>query len=118
MLQMALRTKYKGNTLPEVLIALSITAFCSTLAVIIYLNIQKSTMPFIRIKSNDIANKYLAEAIDKKEYLDNNYTEEEYIIKRTIKRNEKYPDCLTIKIVVFDIHQKKLNEVQSIAHVE
>lgn len=115
---MALRKKYKGNTLPEVLIALSITSFCSTLAVIIYLNIQKSTMPFLRIKSNDIANKYLNEAILKKDYLDNTFTEEEYKVKKTITRSEKYPDCLQIKISVFDVNQKKLNEVQSIEYAE
>src|SRR4051812_7648894 len=118
MLQVALRKKYKGNTLPEVLIALSITAFCSTLAIMIYLNIQKSTMPFIRIKSNDLANKYLSETIAKNDYLDNTYTEEEYSIQKIIKRNDKYPDCMIIKIDVFDINKKKLNEIQSIKYIE
>jgi hypothetical protein len=118
MWQMALRTRYKGNTLPEVLIALTITAFCSTLAVTIYLNIQKSTMPFIRIKSNDIANKYLNEAIEKKDYFDNTYSEEEYSIRKSIKRSDKYPDCLILKIEVFDISNKKISEVQSTNYAE
>jgi hypothetical protein len=118
MLQMVLRKKYKGNTLPDVLIALSITAFCTTLAVMIYLNIQKSTMPFIRIKSNDIANKYLTEATTKKDYFDNVYTKEEYSIKKSIKRSDKYPDCMIIKIEVYDVFRKKLNEVQSIKYAE
>jgi hypothetical protein len=118
MLQVALRKKYKGNTLPEVLIALSITSFCTTLAVMIYLNIQKSTMPFIRIKSNDIANKYLAATLDKNDYLDNTYTEEEYSIKKSIKRSDKYQDCLIIKIEVFDINKKKITEVQSTKYAE
>ena len=115
---MALKKKYKGNTLPEVLIALCITTFCSTLAVIIYLNIQKSTMPFIRIKSNDIANKYINEALLKGEYFDNTYSAGEYIVKKTITRNDKYRDCLNLKISVFDINQKKISELQTTIRVD
>ncbi len=117
MLQMVLKKQYKGNTLPEVLIALTITSFCTTLAVIIYLNIQKSTMPFLRLKSNDIANKYLQEAIIKRDYLDNTYKEEEYRITKTCKRSENHLDCLIIKIAVFN-SQKKLIEVRSVQYVE
>ena len=115
---MALSKKYKGNTLPEVLIALSITSFCSTLAVVIYLNIQKSIMPFIRIKSNEIAGKYLNEAINKKDYFDNTYTEEEYIVKKSMIKNERYTDCMNLKISVYDLNQKKLSELQTTLHAE
>ena len=69
-------------------------------------------------KSNDIAIKYLSETIDKQDYLDNNYTQEEYSIKKTIKRSEKYKDCLIIKIEVYDIYKKKLSEVQNTKYAE
>lgn len=118
MLLMALNKKYQGNTLPEVLIALAITSFCSTLAVIIYLNIQKSTLPFVRIKSNEIANKYLSEAITQREYFDNDYHEEEYKVKKRISRSIKYPDCMNLKIIVYDLNQKKLSELETIVYVE
>jgi type II secretory pathway component PulJ len=109
---MALTNKIKGNTLPEVLIALCITAFSSTLAVVIYLNIQQSTMPFLRLKSSQLANKYLTEAIRAKNYLDAEFIEEGYTIRKITKTSEKHSDCLIIRILVFDINQKKLSEVE------
>ncbi len=115
---MAVRKKYKGNTLPEILIALSITSFCSTLAVIIYLNIQKSTMPFIRIKCLEIANRFLKEAISKKDYFDNTYQTDEYTVKKNIQKSEKYYDCMNLNIRVFDVNQIKICELQTTIHAE
>ena len=113
-----MKIKYKGNTLPEVLIALCITSFCASLAVIIYLNIQQSTMPFIKLKANVFANKYLAEAILKKDFFDKMCIEEEYTIKKTIKRNPMYMDCLNLRIDVFDVKQKKLSELETTIYAE
>lgn len=113
---MALRMKLKGNTLPEVLIALCITAFCSTLAVIIYLNIQSSTMPFMRLKANELAHKYLHETLVQKNYVDGSFTVDGYTIKKSITRNERYPDCSTIRIRVYGINHKQLNETENIIY--
>ncbi len=115
---MVINKKLKGNTLPEVLVALTLVSFCSTLAVVIYLNIQQSTMPFIKIKSNELATKFLNEAIQKKDYLDNTYKEEEYTIKKTIIRNQNYADCVDIKIKVYNNDAKKLAEAQTTVYAE
>lgn len=118
MRKMALNKKHKGSTLPEVLIALTITSFCTTLAIVIYLNIQKSTLPFQRIKASELANKYLNQAVEKNEFLDTEFSEENYEIKRIIKHNVTYSDCKDIIVVVFDINKKKLAEVQTTLYVE
>jgi prepilin-type N-terminal cleavage/methylation domain-containing protein len=115
---MALNKKHKGSTLVEVLVALAITSFCATLAVIIYLNIQQSTLPFTRIKASELADKYLNEAISKKDYFDNQYTEEEYIIKKVIVRNTVYTDCRDLTISVFDINNKRLAWLQTTLYAE
>ncbi len=115
---MALNRKYKGSTLVEVLVALAITSFCATLAVIIYLNIQQSTLPFIRIKASELADKYLNEAITNRDYFDNQYTEEEYLIKKVITRNTTYSDCRDITVSVFDINKKKLVQLQTTINAE
>jgi prepilin-type N-terminal cleavage/methylation domain-containing protein len=111
---MALKRSYKGNTLPEVLVALAITSFCATLAVVIYVNIQKSTLPFIRVKAGELAQKYLQEALERKDYFDNAYTEEEYSIKKTVSRSAAFYDCMTISIKVFDTDKKLLTELNAV----
>lgn len=113
---MALTYKLKGNTLAEVLIALAITSFCATLAVIIYLNIQQSTMPFIRIKSNELAEKYMMQSISKKEFTDDAFKEEEYVIKRRVSRNQLYGECADILLRVYDADKKLLTELRTTVH--
>jgi len=118
MLQVVINKKLRGNTLPEVLIALCITSFCSVLGMTIYLNIQQSTMPFIRIKGNELAQKYLSEAIVQKKYFDDTYQDEEFTIRKTVRRNMHYPDCMDIKVSVFDNSNKKIGELQTIKYAE
>jgi hypothetical protein len=113
-----LRKKLKGNTLPEVMIALTIITFCSTMGIIIYLNIQESTMPFIRMKSNEIAVKALNESIAKKDYFDGSTREEEFTINKVVLKNPIYPDCMDIKITVLNIQQKKTSELVATVYAE
>ncbi|MGZ3885397.1 MAG: type IV pilus modification PilV family protein [Bacteroidia bacterium] len=113
---MALRKKYKGNTLPEVMIALVITSFCATLSVLIYINIQQNTQPFIRMKANELAAKYLDSAIESKDYIDNSYPEEEYTVKKSSLRDEAFSDCYAVKVVVYDSRQKKISELQTMVY--
>ncbi|MDP1803213.1 MAG: hypothetical protein Q8L81_17760 [Bacteroidota bacterium] len=118
MLQKFIEKKYKASTLPEVMIALAITSFCTTLAVIIYLNIQQSTLPFIKMKSNELAVKYLNETVIKKDFIDNSYSEEEFTIKKVIVRNTAFSDCVDITITVFNINKKKLSQLQTTLYAD
>lgn len=105
---MVLNKKYNGNTLPEVLIAIVIIVFTSTLGIIIYLNIQQSTQPFIKLKANEIANAYLLKSDIEHNNFDDNFKQEEFTIKKTIKRSELYPDCVILKITVSSIQEKEI----------
>lgn len=108
--------KVKGNTIIEVLIALAIMSFCASLAVIIFLNIQKSSLPFFKIKAAEVAELYMKEAIDKKIYSDGTYKVEEFSIKRSVTNNEQFPDCYSIRILIFDAAKKKLHELEALVY--
>lgn len=111
---MKLRTKYiKGNTIIEVLIALAITAFCSSLAVIIYLNIQKSSLPFFKIKAVELAEFHMRETLQKRTFTEENYKDEEFTVKKTISSHELFNDCYVIRMVVFDGAKKKIFELET-----
>lgn len=118
MRKVALNKKHKGSTLAEVLVALALTSFCATLGVLIYINIQKSTLPFIKIKASELANKYLTEAIEKKDFFDNESKEEEYLIKKTITRNETHTGCRNLTVTVYDVNKKKLAQLQTVYYAE
>lgn len=113
---MVLNKKYKGNTLPEVLIAIVIISFTSALGITIYINIQENSQPFKHIKTNELAHKYLLESQQKHDYFDNSYKEEEFTVKKTLSRSDKYPDCVVLKITVSTTADKKITEVQQLIH--
>lgn len=113
---MVLKKKYKGNTLPEVLIAIVIISFTSALGITIYINIQENSQPFKHIKANELADKYLLESLQKQDYFDNSYKEEEFTVKKTMSRADKYPDCVVLKITVSSTGDKKLAEIQKLIH--
>lgn len=75
-------------------------------------------MPFTRVKAVELANKYLEEAIEKKDYFDMQYKEEEYIVKKTIIRNPTYTDCRDITVHVFDLNNKNLAKLQTTIYAE
>ena len=116
MRQMVLNKKYKGNTLPEVLIAIVIITFTSAMGITIYLNIQQNTQPFIKVKALELANKYLLQGQQTTTYFDEQFKEEEFSIKKTITRIPDYPDCILLKISVSTKQEKKISEVQKILY--
>lgn len=116
--QMVLKRKYKGNTLPEVLIAIVIISFASALGITIYINIQENTQPFLKLKATDIATHYLKETEEKREYLDQDYKEEAFSVRKTITHSEQYPDCILVKISVTHKAEKKVCEIQKLIHVD
>lgn len=113
---MVLKKRYKGNTLPEVLIAMAIITFTSTIGIVIYINIQQNTQPFIKLKASELAAKYLLKSEREKDYFDKSFKEEEFTIKQTITRVDNYPDCLVLKISVSTLQEKKISELQKLIH--
>ena len=114
--EMVLTQKYKGNTLPEILIAIVIITLTSAIGVTIYLNIQQNTQPFIKVKAAELAYKYLLKSEQASTYFDEQFKEEEFSIKKTITRIPDYPDCILLKIAVSSKQEKKISEVQKILY--
>ncbi len=109
-----LKKRVKGNTIIEVLIALAIISFCIALASIIYLNIQKSSLPFFKLKAVDLTEKYMHDSIEKKNYVDETFKQEEFTVKKVIRPHDMLSDCILIRILVFDGSQKKIHELETI----
>lgn len=114
----ALVKKYSGNTLVEVMVALALTSFAATLAVVIFLNIQKSTLPFFRIKGVELAEKYMEESIRMHDYFDKTSEENGFTIKKKVYRHAIYQDCSTILITVWTPDQKKIAELESTIYAD
>lgn len=100
------------------LIALAITSFCASLAVIIYLNIQKSSLPFFKMKAVELAEQYMKETLDKRSFFEESYKAEEFSVKKTLSSSENFPDCATIRIIVFDNSKNKLHELETMVYKE
>lgn len=114
---MKLFKKYlRGNTIIEVLIALAITSFCASLATVIYLNIQKNSLPFFKIKAMELAEFYMKETLDQRTYYEETYKAEEFTVKKTIAANASFGDCYVVRMLVFDTNKKKITELETIVH--
>ncbi|MCE3226603.1 MAG: hypothetical protein K0S32_1154 [Bacteroidetes bacterium] len=106
--------KLKGNTIIEILIALAIISFCASLAMVIYLNIQKSSLPFFKIKAVELAEYYMKDTFNKKIFSEENFKNEEFSVKKTVSSHPEFPDCYLIRIIVFDVTKKKVHELESV----
>jgi hypothetical protein len=106
-------TYLKGSTIIEVLIALVILSFCTSLAVIIYLNIQKSSLPFFKLKAEELATYYMDDAIKHKTFFEETFKAEEFSVKKTVMLHEQFRDCYTVRIIVFDHSKKKILELET-----
>ena len=115
---MVLTKKYKGNTLPEVLIAIVIISFTSALGVSIYINIQENTQPFLKLKANELATHYMMESERTHDYFDKSIKDSEFTIKKTATHVDTYPDLVLLKITVSSKTEKKICEIQKLIHAE
>lgn len=93
---------------------MAILTFCSALAVIIYLNIQKSTLPFFKIKAVELAEFYMKKAMNEKGFDDRIFQAEEFTVKRSATISKEYPDCYEIRMIVFDCSKKKVHEIEQL----
>lgn len=99
----------------EVLVALAITSFCASLAVVIYLNIQKSSLPFFKLKAAEVAQLYMDRALKERTFYEETYKAEEFTVKKFVSRSELFADCYLVRLVVFDGAKKKLFELEALA---
>lgn len=106
--------RLKGSSLPEVLVALAIMTVATTLATVIYLHIQKSSLCFFRLKAVEMAEEELKESERTRNYSTDTKTMERFTIKKTLSVNEVFPDCYTLRIVVFDPDKTKICDLSTV----
>ena len=97
----------------EVLIALAITSFALVLASLVYLQLQKGTVPFFKMKAIELAELQMKKALLEGADSDDSFASEEFVVKRVVKA-AVLPDCRTVRIIVFDGAHKKLHELETL----
>jgi Tfp pilus assembly protein PilV len=105
-----------GNTIIEVLIAMVIISVCVSLAMILFLNVQKGNLAFFKVKAVEAMEHYMNETLDKKTFFEESYKMEEFTIRKSIVSHESYPDCKIIRLIAFDGNKNKLGELESVIH--
>jgi hypothetical protein len=98
----------------EVLIAMVIISVCSSLAMVMYLNIQRSSRSFFKMKAVELCEFYMKETMDKKSYFEETWQAEEFTVKKAITAHEVFSDCAVIRIIVFDGVKKKIGELETV----
>ncbi|MBL7932147.1 MAG: hypothetical protein JNL60_09595 [Bacteroidia bacterium] len=111
-----LKLKLKGSSIVEVLVALAITSFGMVLASVIYLQLQKETLPFFKLKAVELAEQYMKKAVNEKGGFDESYKCEEFTVRRVVSPSTSFLDCLSVRIIVFDGSQKKLHELETVIY--
>lgn len=100
----------------EVMISLLITTFCMALALMIILNIQKNTLPFFKLKSFELCNHYMNRSMEERDVTDAVFPEDGFTVKRIVRSHDEFPDCVLIRIVVFDQSKKVLQEAEAVRY--
>ncbi len=95
---------------------MAILTFVSSLTVVIYLNIQKSSTPFIKIRAAELAELYLNETISKKDYSETSVKKEQFELKKSVANIDKLPDCILLRVMVFNESKKKIVELEHIIY--
>lgn len=84
--------------------------------VIIFLNIQQSSVPFLKLKANEVAENALHEAIEYHNFTDEEFKREEFFVRKTVSTHDFLRDCFNLRILVFDTERKKITELSQLVY--
>lgn len=93
------------------MMALALLTFCTTLAVMIYLNIQQNTQPFARLKAQQLAESHMRKLLTNTSVSDYEKTEDGLII-RCLSGEVNTFGQRVIKVKVFNSGNKLLSEIK------
>lgn len=113
----SISSKVKGATVVEVLIAMAILAFCSGLATLIFLNIQKSTQPFIKLKAVELTERMMNETEKKRGFNSKEMDANEFLLSRSVETMSDYPDCKVVRVIIFNRDKRKLFELERVFYI-
>lgn len=100
----------------EVIIALAIISVCAALTMVIYLNIQKNTKVFFKLKADEIAENTMLNILESGNLTEDTQKAEEFTVKQSVAQHPNLQDCLLIRVLVFDGEKKKLTELESVVY--
>ena len=91
-----------GSSIIEVLIALAIISLCAAIVSVIYLNLQKSCQPFMRMDALLIAETYIKKYSAEPGTVQQVHTSDEFLIKIKKQRAGNYNDCYVVEVAVYN----------------
>lgn len=96
-----IKSTFKGSSILEALISISIISIIVVLSMVLFNNIQSSNKSFSRLKGYSIALEEIENAIENKLFFDENKQLENYSVSRKITRSEKYPGILKLEVSIY-----------------
>ncbi len=84
--------------------------------VMIFLNIQQSSVPFLKLKADEVAETALQAAIANYNFTDEEFKREEFFVRKTVSEHDLLRDCFNLRILVFDTERKKITELSQLVY--
>lgn len=100
--------KAKASTLIETIIAMVIVSISFGIGVTIYMNMQTSGNPLIRLKAYNEANNLVSQTLYKRDFRESNYTKENIRITKEII---SYQSDDKLKIIIVTVEDLKGREL-------
>src|ERR1700741_2419287 len=100
--------KLKGSTLVEIMIAMVIILFCTTLATVIYLNILKSQNTGEKLRAFYVLKKAAETAENKTDFMDSELKENGFTIRKICKSYKNNPSLIEIRLTATNEEGKVL----------
>lgn len=100
--------KLKGTTIIEVLVSMSIILVCSSLGTLIYLNVLKSQNSSEKLRAHFQLKKTQKETIDQKRFLNEDWKEGEFEIKKECRPYNGNSKLIQLNINITNEDKKEL----------
>lgn len=108
-----LNKRVQGSTLMEVMIAMVILSICMSISSLIYINIQKSSKSFFKLKALTLAESFI-NMPNESFNTSHEYSVGGFLVKRYMESNESFPAFKELNVVVFDNDKRKLVQLRKL----
>lgn len=100
--------KVKGSTLIETLIAVVIILTCFSIAMMFFMKLNQSSFTKQHLKAEQLVKQQLYNSLKTENYIDDNFTEEDFTISQTIEPYKNYPNLFILKVEALNKNNKTL----------
>ena len=110
--------KLKASTLVETIIAMLIVTIAFSLALLLMINISRSSNNSLKTKAYFLANNILVQTKAEKTYLDQEFNFGNVVIKKTVTEYENNEELFQLNVSAYDKQNHKLFEQNELVIIE